>query len=303
ISTHQVLGDNVQYLEFYHHRAASTLSTTFDKDFWSRTPLQIAQSELCVRHALIALSCLNKTEPGALKQARLGLLAPAKQKTLLTHYNKSVKLLVQRINEPSFPPEVGLVCCLLFVCIEFMRGNFDAAMAHYKSGLHILSTYRSDQIADSSARNMVEETLTPMFARMIITATVFGLPTEQVFYTAHDPAEPGQYTFNSIAEAELAMINIRNRSIILGRITGQKLILTKQLTEEDMQIVKDSLTVQQAWFAALEDLEKRITLSEEDRVTFHLLKAQHYCLYIVTVRIVPTTQTAFDQHLDEFKTL
>jgi hypothetical protein len=132
ISIHQNLGDNIQYLEFYHHCAVPTISTPFDKDFWARTPLQIAQSEQCVRHALIALSYLNKYEPGTLKHARSSLLAPAKQDTLLTYYNKSVKLLVQRMSEPSYTHEVGLVCCLLFVCIESLRGNYDTAMAHYR---------------------------------------------------------------------------------------------------------------------------------------------------------------------------
>ena len=99
------------------------------------------------------------------------------------------------------------------------------------------------------------------------------------------------------------MVNIRNRAIILTRILGQKLILNKYLTDEDVQIVEDSLEVQRKWLRALEELEARTTLSKEDATTISVLKAQHYCMYIVTIRAVPTDQTAFDQHLDIFKAM
>jgi len=179
LSNRKVSDDNVQYLEFYHHCAVPTISTSFDKDFWARIPLQLAQNERSVRSALLALSCLNKSETGTLKDARSGLLIPAKQKDMLLHYNKSVKLLVRRISEPSYTPEVGLVCCLLFVCIENLRGNYTTAMDHYKSGLNILASHRKKQLRSSprpQADHMIEHVLTPIYARMLLTAIAFGLP-------------------------------------------------------------------------------------------------------------------------------
>lgn len=173
----------MQYLEFYHHCAVSLISSAHDKDFWSKVPLQLAQTEPCVRRALITLGCLNRAETGSLRHARLGLLNPAKQRDMLGHYNKAVKLLVQRISEPSYTPEIGLVCCLLFVCIESLRGNYDTAMSHYKSGLNILKQTRQSSAKGSSCE-LIEETLTPIYARMLLSAIAFGLPVCSAFIDA-----------------------------------------------------------------------------------------------------------------------
>ncbi|KAF2179900.1 hypothetical protein K469DRAFT_594385, partial [Zopfia rhizophila CBS 207.26] len=99
-------------------------------------------SELCVWYALIALGYLTKTKTGSLKDARSGFVAASKQKTLLFHYNKAVKFLVQRISELFYSPEIGLISCILFICIEFLRGNYDTAFAHFNSGLNIISVYK-----------------------------------------------------------------------------------------------------------------------------------------------------------------
>ncbi|KAL1797969.1 hypothetical protein ACET3X_004575 [Alternaria dauci] len=39
------LGDGARFLEFYYHCARPALSTSFDKEFWSRISIQMAHSE------------------------------------------------------------------------------------------------------------------------------------------------------------------------------------------------------------------------------------------------------------------
>jgi len=120
-----------------------TLSNRFDNGFWSRTVLQMARSEPSIRHALVALGYLAKTEPGNLKHAHAKLTQ--EDRILNLHYSKAVGSLVGRIAEQSCTIEVSLVACLLFVCIEFMRGNFMTAFTHLHSGLRILSELPSMQ--------------------------------------------------------------------------------------------------------------------------------------------------------------
>lgn len=129
--------EGLPYLEFYYHCAIRTLSNRFDNGFWSRTVLQMARSEPCIRHALVALGYLAKTEPGNLKHAHARL--KQQDQTLNLYYSKAVGSLVERLAEQSCTIEVGLVACLLFVCIEFIRGNFMTAFTHLHSGLRILS--------------------------------------------------------------------------------------------------------------------------------------------------------------------
>ena len=130
-------GDGTPYLEFYYHCAIRTLSNRFDNGFWSRTVLQMARAEPAIQQALIALGYLAKTEPGNLRHAHARLNMP--DKILNRHYSKSVSFLVQRMSEKSCTVEVGLVACLLFVCIEFFKGNFLQAFSHLHGGLKIIS--------------------------------------------------------------------------------------------------------------------------------------------------------------------
>lgn len=129
--------EGLPYLDFYYHCAVRTLSNRFDNGFWSRTALQMAHSEPSIHHALIALGYLVKTEPGNLKHAHSRLHHP--DKALYHYHGKAVTLLAKRMTEQSFTVEVGLVACLIFVCIEFMRGNFRTAFTHLHSGLKIVS--------------------------------------------------------------------------------------------------------------------------------------------------------------------
>jgi hypothetical protein len=249
-------------------------------------------------------------DTGNLKDARVLMASPSKQKTLLIHYNKAITLLVERISEPSFSPEIGLVICLLFICIEFMRGDYDTAFSHYKSGINIIFAYRRIQSQSRSEipkSRMIDETLIPMFVRLTSTAMFFGLPTKHVFI---DPRYPLSYewTFTSLLEAQLAVHNLRNIAGLWMREVGLNLlestpkpVESDPFTEEYIQRRGDILRAYAAWLAALEDLERTLILSWEDVITINLLKAQHYgmCVFIATA--IVTEQTIFDQFLDDFQ--
>jgi hypothetical protein len=304
ISVHQVLDDNVQHLEFYHRCVGPSISTNFDQEFWSRTPLQLAQSELSIRHALISLSYLNKSETGTLKDARSGLVSTSKQKTMLVHYNKAVKHLAQRISEPSFSPEIGLVCCLLFICLEYLRGDHDTALAHLKSGLKIISAYKESKMLSSSkesSSNMIEDTLIPIFTRMIATAIIYGLPSEQVCFTSCYPIGTQKCTFRTVVEAESSMHNIRNISLLLTRKLGIATVLQEPQSKELLQEQNDCVENHHVWLRSMNKLERETTLSKRDSLTAHLLKAQHHFMYIFTELALPTNQTMFDAYLESFK--
>lgn len=266
----------------------------------------MAQSEPCVRHALIALGYLNKTETGSLKDARSGLMAAPERKTLLFHYNKAVNSLVQRISEPSYSPEIGLVSCILFVCIEFLRGNYDTAFAHFYSGLKIISAFKRSQISSaiqSPGPSLIEELLIPIFTRLVTTAIIYGVPTELILHACYYPRELQERPFTSVLEAQTSIHKIRNLSMMFVRNIGPKLMNPSLLMEKDLQHQKDILEYHRAWLHALEELERKTTLSKEDAITANSLKASHYCSYIFTACGTSASEMVFDQHLDGFKAL
>ncbi|KAH3909448.1 hypothetical protein HBH56_156660 [Parastagonospora nodorum] len=308
VSVHQVQGENIQYLEFYYHCGGPRISGKFDHDFWARTVLQMAQSETAVRHALLALSCLAKSESGTLKDARSGLVAVSKQKTMITHYNKALTQLVQRMAEPSYSPEVGLVCCLIFICLESLRGNYDAALTHYKSGLDIISAFKNRSRcitgpAENVRPDMIEEVILPLFTRNIATAIIYGLPSEHVSFNSQYPIGTQECIFNTILDADLSAHNLRNMAFLLIRNLGTKIITQEPYTEEELQELADCIAHHQVWLRALEKFERETNLSEEDVVAATMLKAIHVLMYVFASRLLLQSQTDFDQHLDDFKAI
>jgi hypothetical protein len=225
------LGDSVRYLEFYHQCAVPSMSSRFDREFWSKISLQMAHSEPTVRHAVIALGYLSKTEPGNLKHARSGFQVLNGSRFFLYHYNEAVRNLIVRMAEPSYSPEIGLVNCLLFVCIEFLRANYCTAFTHMTNGLRLIGEWQKSQRVDSPfgdlactarPKNLIEEVLLPMFQRSMTSAQLYGCAVEEHFSIPFPTPENFIQLPFSLDEAERSSRELRNASILFLRQTGMK---------------------------------------------------------------------------------
>jgi hypothetical protein len=335
VSTLWTLSDNVHYLEFYYHCTSRYISTTMDREFWSRTTLQLAYSESCIRHSLIALGYLYRTgQSGSLKHARSKFLLSDREerRTLLFHYNKAIRCLIDRMAEPSYYTEIGLVACLLFMCIEFFRGNYHPAFGHLKSGLKIISDWRlnknvsrtpldrsgqkTDSIVATSAENttvthkvssMIEDELTPIFARMLTTALLYGPTVEKFFRSpSHTPQETQWRSFANMLEAQHSNYELRNLSVSWLRNMGEKAYFGIPPAQEDLQYWETLMDRNRAWLRDLEAIEndEKVPLSLEDRITASALRMSHYCLYIALSCGLPgSTQLLYDDHLASFQTV
>ncbi|ORY14341.1 hypothetical protein BCR34DRAFT_239211 [Clohesyomyces aquaticus] len=312
------IGDNVHYLEFYYHCTSTSISDKFDREFWSRTCLQIAQTEPAVRHALIALGYLNKCETGSLKHT---LMSSHQHKTLLFHYNKSVRHLVDRMADPSFPPGIGLVACLLFVCIEFMRANAYTAMIHMRNGFKIISEFHqrhrirtplrlpeSPQNEISSPPSMIEDKVVPIFTRAMTSALLQGMAGESDlkldfktpywlsrFFSSESHA--------SVREAQLSYHDLRNASVVWLLHAAHKVHQEIPVMAEDISLQNHILDCHQRWCQALRALETSQALSTEDKIAISALKVSYFTTSMGTACAYDGEQMSWDSQLSNFKEL
>ncbi|KAF5661441.1 hypothetical protein FHETE_8503 [Fusarium heterosporum] len=105
------------------------------KDFWHKTFLAPSQSNLCVRHAVLALSATHW---------QYSMYKPSPSATLdrfiLGHYNEAISNL--RFKQDSvLDTSTILTCCILFVILESLRGDFTEAVRHLESGIRILASH------------------------------------------------------------------------------------------------------------------------------------------------------------------
>lgn len=310
ISVLTEFGKNVRYLEFYHHCAQPALSSNFDKEFWSRIVLQMAHSEPAVRHALIALGYLYETETGSMKHARSKLVADEERGVLLVHYNKSIHCLVSSMARSVQNTEVALVTCVLFVCIEFMRGNYHTAFTHMTNGLKIISErqtmYEDDSQISSpeSTRtaDMIDQKLVPIFIRGVASALMYGVDAENVFNIPWPkPSVSSQQIFSTLQQAHEACHELRNATIVQIRIMAKKIFDLESFSNDDYQRQAELLACHHSWYQNFEAFEQQQQLSDEDRIACSALKASHYSTFVYLSCAADLRQTAYDAHLETFK--
>ncbi|KJK93280.1 hypothetical protein H633G_02816 [Metarhizium anisopliae BRIP 53284] len=120
----------VRALRFFVERTAVQFGTFAPDDLWSSRVLQLAHSNTCIRHALVALSSYHERywshDMGG--ETRYGL----------RQYNLAISELVKSgADRPSYL-HIQLVSCTIFICIEILRRNISNAMYLFKYGCRMI---------------------------------------------------------------------------------------------------------------------------------------------------------------------
>jgi hypothetical protein len=319
--------DSIRYLEYYHHSAQPMLSNSFDRDFWSRTTLQIAHSEPAVRHALVALAYLHSTQDGSMKHARSRFASQHESSFLLSHYNKSVRGLVNRIGEANYSHEIGLVSCLLFVCMEFLRGNYHTAFTHLTNGFKVISGYQeqtrnetssssssspsemlevSSHKSSSATSTLIEDELRPLFIRAMASAMLYGVDVEDTI-TLPGPSLQHylRLSFTNFREVQIAAHELRNQSILHIQYMSRRLFHTPSIpfTPEEFSKQACMLSCQRAWYTKLQKFRDTHQFSKSDDLAFSILLTHYHAIHVWTTCVLDYTQKAFDDHLDAYKVM
>jgi hypothetical protein len=227
-----------------------------------------------------------------------------RRKPFLTRYNTAVRCLIDRLTDPSYSVEVGLVTCLLFICIEFLRGDYRTAFTHLYNALKIVAESRR------WPRNAAHRRVTPLagnylpiLIRAIATGLLFGGPFEPL----DNPRLPLQILherpFTSVLEAQLAIYKLRNASMHWMSLASQRIAHGTQPTTEESRHQEHLLSCHSSWLWALRSLECTGRLSNKDGVVASSLKVSYYSTYIALACTYDTCQMLFDAHIPSFNAL
>lgn len=312
-------GDDMRYLEFYYHCVGPKLSGRFDTEFWSRTILQMAHAEHAVRSALIALGHLNRHQSGTLQHARRCALDKKQhdRKSFYVNYNKAIRLLVEQMAKPAFSPEVGLVVCLLFACIEFLQADANIAFTHIRSGLNIVQELRQRKMMESaspsagsrqtivSARsNMLEQILVPILTHALASALPYGasLARDFVFLESCPQYFTGA-SFGSVGDARSSFFDLRNAAFLIARDMAVKLYGSVPFNEPDHRRRDSLLARHHSWLQALEAFESSQALSVADKLSLSALRLGYCGSYSACACIMDKTQMMYDSYLASYRSL
>ncbi|CAF3535330.1 unnamed protein product [Fusarium graminearum] len=222
----------VRSLSFFHHVVAPALSGPFDGSFWTYFVARMIHAEPAARHTVLAISQLFED---------FEYSKPSVDKFAITHYNTAINILV---HGPPPSTDTVLLVCVLFICVEFLRGNRAAAITHAAHGLQLLNA------AGHNSR---------------LAGTYNQISVFPTFFVEDDIGSPVNGSgecpvYSSTSEAQYALDNLVLRSLGVIRSGNPNMWLKECLKQDEMCFDdhKDEFVQILAWARkAAEKLETR----------------------------------------------
>lgn len=171
-----------RHFDYFRAHAVYELSWFFEGGHWGSLVLKESHSSAAVRHAVIALACSHEDFKDNLTVAtQAPQYAYAAQ-----HYSKAIRNLIKETTDHAQHSRMrALICGLLFISIEILRGNNCAAVHHLDGCLKIVreaqATMGQEYIPSSihpleryrpEAESHLSEEIIPMFARLDVQAAL-----------------------------------------------------------------------------------------------------------------------------------
>ncbi|KAK3487643.1 uncharacterized protein B0T23DRAFT_406912 [Neurospora hispaniola] len=196
--THRHNSQEGRALEFYRCVLAPTFSGSLDDDFWTHVVSRASYQNPVVRHAVVAISSICELigDPSVKGQA---LVKFPKGRYAIGHYNRALQDISKTDDEAMV-----IFVCILFVCIEILQGNREAAISHCHHGVQILNQLNGGKSkVNSSSSILSRDQLLNPFARLSIFPFFYG-STVDVFpnllrHGSEAPESDGTYGSSSAA--------------------------------------------------------------------------------------------------------
>ncbi|KAL3423597.1 hypothetical protein PVAG01_05344 [Phlyctema vagabunda] len=296
---------NDRGLDFFHENLAAELNGHFDSKFWGKLVLQLSHSEPSVRHAVSAISVIYHDVESSLQHPAGYVNAnPVAQR----EWNTAVKILSARIQEHPNSTLVPLVCCLLFTCIDFLRGNIKSSMLHVESGFNILTGLRrNSDVAPVPGSNIssgdlqaIHDHIVPVFTRLSVLCSLAGRITPPISLSKAKEDSPQE----DLTDARRRLFEISDACI---RFIGEAIPKAAKFQVDVDDLVKQIKlqTRLDMWRVQLDNLlswmQAAGKIAKQDALNILLV---HYKVIFIWTRICTTAgETATDPYHTDFEEL
>ncbi|KAL2210014.1 hypothetical protein CC79DRAFT_1354812 [Sarocladium strictum] len=265
----------MQPLQFYIEQTIDQFSTFFRDELWSAKVLQLAATEPCVRHALVAMA-LHHRHLSA-QSTDVDMEFAARQQILA----------IRELKSPAQPASVSLLhltTCCIFICTEILKGHHHSAIYFFKAGHGMIQELRSSRMNGhqhhtQDTTSMIQS-IEALFARFAIqVALMVGdvIPALSMAEISREYQQDPSHipVITSAIQARKQFIDLVNYSMANS---GGKYVLKDE----------SCLYLIRAWLAALRAYvaqQDQDTLSNSDRRAFVLLELQaRYLLLAARMR-------------------
>jgi hypothetical protein len=118
----------------HRSRTACDLGSLVGLDFWDIHLMRLAEHQPSIRAAIVALASLHEEYTTSHK--------PAVTELALRSYSKAIQGVLDLRGNPH-AVEVALTTCIIFACLESLRGFYFSCLSHLTSGLNVLHEHQA----------------------------------------------------------------------------------------------------------------------------------------------------------------
>lgn len=318
--------DEHGYLEWFRCRTVVKLRGSCGSPFWDTLVIQASLEQPSIFHAAQALSSAHKRfcsgAGGGGTPSSSETDAPDKlEQFTLRQYGEAINhLLHRRVTHNDGAKEtvrVTLIACMLFICLEFLRGRYKTGNNHLRSGMRLLGgLQRHPERGRESHCVTIDDWLIEAFTRMNLLAVQFG----QGLRGCWEPASPrlfnsrplstGIITFKSVAQARNSLDSLLGDIFHLTRRYHQNRLLKSSVDFvpaqgllDGQQRIKSDLA---SWFNAYNasTVDFQLPLDAIPKLGYQLL-ILHFLMakIMVDVCLRPDDEMAFDSSCHGFVSL
>ena len=304
--------------DFYLKGASAALSGDLDTELWRRIVVQLSIREPAVKYAALAISSLHRRVDMTHRESRQRRNnLDVDGKFALTQYGKAMQAL--RVWKPA-PGDndratVPLILCLLFVTIEFLRGDQEISQLHICQGRKLLAELREGELP-SHTTELLTRHVVPVYTRLGLACHLFAtvpepIPAHFVSLTAKSSTNKHDLPFfTSIDQARDELYDKLDELIQFINSAGRAAYAMTPSDPEDssasqniLDIIaqqNDLLTRLEQWDAALAMLSAKLPSSAIPTTTLHLLKIHYNVVKTWIATSLKSSETCFDEHLEAF---
>lgn len=204
-----------RYFQFFRQKTVASTNSLMACRFWDRIVLQICHVEPAVKHAVLALSSLHQ-----LSDARSNAVLAQKHQDYADYHHQKALVAAQKLLSSSTAEDVDrvLIACVVFICYDNVRGNYQAAAIHTHSGRSILAQHRT-RLKRLARRNDLVE-IQQLFGRLDISAITFSEQSSRYAYSLSDffSSSPKLVPddFTTVDEARAPLVDHVRWTLLLG---------------------------------------------------------------------------------------
>jgi hypothetical protein len=125
-------------LDYFQNAPTLKLAGVFKSEFWDSLVLQASETEPGVRHAIIALASAHRSRFTTWGDGNIFSLK-YHDSFVLKQYNNAIKDLNSHMSvEDPQSVRITAISCMVFICLEMLRGEFHIMNTHFQHGINLL---------------------------------------------------------------------------------------------------------------------------------------------------------------------